>query len=129
MYLLDPPLIGPDADQWRSHSPVWCRFVCTICVVEIGVDESIAVKAQFYLPASTPPKLPCLQTSNLARLITSLGECHKGVNDVAMTSQSKINFFNSRFLTEELGVRLKRKPVPNLPTSTIFTSSASQMTS
>ena len=32
-----------DADQWRSHSPVWCRFVCTICVVEIGVDESIAV--------------------------------------------------------------------------------------
>ena len=32
-----------DADQWRSHNPVWCRFVCTICVVEIGVDESIAV--------------------------------------------------------------------------------------
>ena len=32
-----------DADQWRSHNPVWCRFVCTNCVVEIGVDESIAV--------------------------------------------------------------------------------------
>ena len=32
-----------DADQWWSHNPVWCRFVCTICVVEIGVDESIAV--------------------------------------------------------------------------------------
>ena len=32
-----------DADQWQSHNPVWCRFVCTICVVEIGVDESIAV--------------------------------------------------------------------------------------
>ena len=32
-----------DADQWQSHSPVWCRFVCTICVVEIVMDESIAV--------------------------------------------------------------------------------------
>ena len=32
-----------DADQWQSHNQVWCRFVCTICVVEIGVDESIAV--------------------------------------------------------------------------------------
>ena len=32
-----------DADQWQSHSPVWCRFVCTICVVEMGVDESIVV--------------------------------------------------------------------------------------
>ena len=27
-----------DADQWWSHNPVWCRFVCTICV-----DGSIAV--------------------------------------------------------------------------------------
>ena len=32
-----------DVDQWQSHNPVWCRFVCTICVVEIGVDWSIAV--------------------------------------------------------------------------------------
>ena len=32
-----------DADQWQSHNPVWCRFVCTICVVEIGVDRSIVV--------------------------------------------------------------------------------------
>ena len=32
-----------DADQWQSHGPVWCRFVCTICVVEMGVDESIVV--------------------------------------------------------------------------------------
>ena len=32
-----------DADQWQSHNPVGCRFVCTICVVEIGVDGSIAV--------------------------------------------------------------------------------------
>ena len=32
-----------DADQWQSHNPVWCRFICTICVVEIGVNESIAV--------------------------------------------------------------------------------------
>ena len=32
-----------DADQWRSHNPVWCRFACTICVVEIGVDGSIVV--------------------------------------------------------------------------------------
>ena len=31
-----------DADQWQSHDPVWCRFVATICVVEIGADESIA---------------------------------------------------------------------------------------
>ena len=30
-----------DADQWQSHKPVWCRFVCTVCVVEIGVDGSI----------------------------------------------------------------------------------------
>ena len=32
-----------DADQWQSHNSVWCNFVCTICVVEIGVDGSIAV--------------------------------------------------------------------------------------
>ena len=32
-----------DADQWHSHRPVWCRFVCTICVVEIGVDGSIVI--------------------------------------------------------------------------------------
>ena len=32
-----------DADQWQSHSPVWFGFVCTICVVEIGEDESIVV--------------------------------------------------------------------------------------
>ena len=30
-----------DADQWQSHSPVWCHFVCAICLVIIGVDESI----------------------------------------------------------------------------------------
>ena len=27
-----------DVDQWQSHNPVWCLFICTICVVEIGVD-------------------------------------------------------------------------------------------
>ena len=32
-----------DADQWQSHSPVCRRFICTICVVEIGVDGSIVV--------------------------------------------------------------------------------------
>ena len=32
-----------DADPWQSHNPVWCRFVCTICVVEIGMDGSIVV--------------------------------------------------------------------------------------
>ena len=32
-----------DANQWQSHNLVWCRFVCTICVVEIGVDGSIVV--------------------------------------------------------------------------------------
>ena len=32
-----------DADQWQSHSSVRCRFVCTICVVEIDVDRSIVV--------------------------------------------------------------------------------------
>ena len=32
-----------DADQWQGHSPVWYRFVSTICVVEIGVEESIVV--------------------------------------------------------------------------------------
>ena len=32
-----------NAHQWQSHSPVWCWFVCTICVVEIGLDGSIAV--------------------------------------------------------------------------------------
>ena len=32
-----------DASQWQSRSLVWCRFVCTICVVEIGVDGSIVV--------------------------------------------------------------------------------------
>ena len=32
-----------DVDQRQSHSPVWCRFVCTICVVEISVDGSIVV--------------------------------------------------------------------------------------
>ena len=31
-----------DADQWQSYNPVWRRFVCTICVVEIGMDGSIA---------------------------------------------------------------------------------------
>ena len=32
-----------DADQWQSHSQIWCRFVYTICVVEISVDGSIVV--------------------------------------------------------------------------------------
>ena len=34
-----------DADQCQSHNLVWYRFVCTICVVEIGVDGSIVVSA------------------------------------------------------------------------------------
>ena len=29
-----------NVDQWQSHNSVWCRFVCTICMVEIGVDGS-----------------------------------------------------------------------------------------
>ena len=32
-----------DVDQWQSDSPVRCLFVCTICVVEIGMNGSIAV--------------------------------------------------------------------------------------
>ena len=32
-----------NADQWQSYSPVWCHFICTICVVEIGMDGSIVV--------------------------------------------------------------------------------------
>ena len=32
-----------DVDQWQSHNPVRCGFVCTICVVETGVDGSIVV--------------------------------------------------------------------------------------
>ena len=32
-----------DVDQWKSHNPVWCNFVCMICVIEIGVDGSIIV--------------------------------------------------------------------------------------
>ena len=32
-----------DVKQWQSHNPVWCHFVCTICVVEIGVDGSIVL--------------------------------------------------------------------------------------
>ena len=32
-----------DVDQCQSHNPFWCRFVYTICVVEIGVDGSIVV--------------------------------------------------------------------------------------
>ena len=32
-----------DTNQWQSHNPVCCHFICMICVVEIGVDESIAV--------------------------------------------------------------------------------------
>ena len=34
-----------DADQWQSHSPIEGAFVCTICVIEIGVDWSIVVLA------------------------------------------------------------------------------------
>ena len=30
-----------DVDQWQSHNPVWCRFVGTICVIEIGVDGQL----------------------------------------------------------------------------------------
>ena len=30
-----------DADQWQSNHPVWRRFVCTICAVEIGMDGSV----------------------------------------------------------------------------------------
>ena len=36
-----------DADQWHSHCLVWCRFVCTICVIEIGVDRLIVVLTLF----------------------------------------------------------------------------------
>ena len=32
-----------DVDQWQSHNPIWCLFVCTICVFEIGVEGSIVV--------------------------------------------------------------------------------------
>ena len=32
-----------DIDQWQSHNSVWRRFICTICVVEIGVDGSVVV--------------------------------------------------------------------------------------
>ena len=32
-----------DVDQWQIDNPVWCRFVCTLCEVEIGVDGSIVV--------------------------------------------------------------------------------------
>ena len=34
-----------DAGQWQSHNSFWCRFVCTICVVEISVDWLIVVLA------------------------------------------------------------------------------------
>ena len=40
---IDHYLILKDAGGWQSHRPIWCRFVCPICMVEIGVDESIAV--------------------------------------------------------------------------------------
>ena len=44
--ILRPKFTNSDQDsditavenQWQSHNPVWCRFVCTICVVKIGVD-------------------------------------------------------------------------------------------
>ena len=32
-----------DADQCQSHNPVWCRFVCKVCMVDMGVVGSIAV--------------------------------------------------------------------------------------
>ena len=32
-----------DVDQWQSHNPVWCHFVCMIYVVETGVDGSIVI--------------------------------------------------------------------------------------
>ena len=32
-----------DVDQWQSNNPVWCLFVCTICVVEISVNGSFVV--------------------------------------------------------------------------------------
>ena len=32
-----------DADQWQSHSLVWRRFICTICMIEVGVHWSIVV--------------------------------------------------------------------------------------
>ena len=32
-----------DVDQWQSYNPVWCRFVCMTCVVEIDLDGSIVV--------------------------------------------------------------------------------------
>ena len=32
-----------DADQWQTDSPVRCHFVCTVCMVEIGMDGSIVV--------------------------------------------------------------------------------------
>ena len=32
-----------DVYQWQSHNSIWCRFVCTICMFEIGVDVSVVV--------------------------------------------------------------------------------------
>ena len=32
-----------DADERKSHSLVGCCFVCTICMIEIGIDGSIIV--------------------------------------------------------------------------------------
>ena len=44
-----------DVDQWQSHNPVWCRFLNTICEIEIGVDGLIAVSTIAEYVASCDP--------------------------------------------------------------------------
>ena len=41
--LMDIDHFLKDVVQYQSHRLVWPRFVCTICVVKIDVDESIVV--------------------------------------------------------------------------------------
>ena len=55
-----------DVDQWQSHNPVWCRFVCKIYVVEIGVDGSIVVLAIAEYVARCDPGIFCRKPSPLA---------------------------------------------------------------
>ena len=45
----------------------------------------------------TPSKLLYVRAINLARLKTTTSECHKGVGDVIMASQSEIIFLNIAF--------------------------------
>ena len=59
-----------DADQWQSHNLVWCRFVCMICVVEIGVDGSIVVLTIAEHVASCDPVA--------VEMFTLCTNCHSG---------------------------------------------------